>query len=76
MENPYAIFQVKAVSNFQRFLLWLEIIILSQHKMGTLQLIQISLSSNVDQKENIPHGNVWNLRDWSSPNGYPPLGYR
>ena len=58
MENPYAIFQIKAVSNFQRFLLWLEIIILSQHKMVTLQLIQISLSSNVDQKENIPHGNV------------------
>ena len=58
MENPYAIFQVKAVSNFQRFLLWLEIIILSQHKMGTLQLIQISLASNVDRKENIPHGNV------------------
>ena len=26
--------------------------------MGTLQLTQISLSSNVDRKENIPHGNV------------------
>ena len=26
--------------------------------MGTLQLIQISLSSNGDRKENIPQGNV------------------
>ena len=49
MENSYAMFQIKEILNFQRpFVMIRKLIILSKKKIGALQLIQISFSSNGD----------------------------
>ena len=54
MENSYAMFQIKEILNFQRpFVMIRKLIILSKKKIGALQLIQISFSSNGDWKESI-----------------------